>query len=336
MEETITINNLKEGDILLFEGKGLLSRKISKYDGSDYSHSGIYAGRGMVYEAITGGVMKNTLKESCKHNKSLKISVRRLIIKPTNMQPVLDRAAFYEKNGNGFAQSQIAILGAIMIARGHRITEASALYIDKILQNAAVELFNFTKRNKEPLICSELVYRCYNEALPDFEDPYTLHLVSGSTTPLNKTNINKDSFISAVYGVNSKIFNPHIFKSPFIEKENIISSDFDKQIDDNLEQELEDLNKKVHESIINEDYDLSKETAQKLKRSMDKFLSAMYFGKKKNGEFTVPENSNKILNSYLKNNANFVTPGDLSRATNLQKLGDLDLEKICKKKHSIK
>jgi hypothetical protein len=61
---------------------------------------------------------------------------------------------------------------------------------------------------------------------------------------------------------------------------------------------------------------------------MDQFLSALYFGKKKDVEFRAPDNPNEILNSYLRDNANFVTPGDLYRATNLDRLGDLDLAEV--------
>ncbi len=327
MENIIKIIELKEGDVLLFEGKQLLSRMISKYDGTDYSHSAIYIGNKNVIEAVTGGVQRNTLIESCKLNHSKKISVLRLVNRQGDMSPVLRKAESFM--GNGFAQSQIIILGLIMISRAHRLNDASALFIDRILQDVAVELFEFTKRNKEPFICSELVYRSYNEALSELDDPYTINLIKGSTTPLGlNANISNESFISKVYGINAKLFNPRIFTSPFIEEENVVTSEFDKQLNDNLEQELELLYEQQVESFKNEDYEINKEKAQQLKRSMEQFLSALYFSKKRDNEFTNPENSNEILKSYLKDNANFVTPGDLFRATNLMHIGDLDLEEI--------
>ena len=321
MSEILEIRDLLLGDILLYEGTGPLSRKIIKYDKSDYSHSAIYIGGNEVIEAITGGVQIRTLKKSYGRHHS-KITVLRLKNRPDDMLPVIDVAKAYEENGNGFAQTQIIMLGLIMITHKHKLNEASALFIDNILQNAAVELFNFTKKNKEPFICSELVYRSYTEAATAIDDRFSIDITENSTAPLSENANN--SIISKVYNVELESFNSNNFTSPIIEKQNIITSEFDKQLDEDAEHKLEILDNQ----ITTDGDEINSETANGIKKSMDQFLSALYFGKKKDSEFIAPENANDILDSYLRDKANFVSPGDLFRSSSFDKLGDLDMTDI--------
>ena len=321
MSEIIKIDKLLLGDILLYEGTGIGSKLISKYDGSDYSHSAIYVGNKEVIEAVTGGVQKRTLKKSYGRHHS-KITVLRLKDGPDDMQPVIDIAKAYAENGNGFAQTQIIMLGLIMITHEHRLNEASALFIDNILQNAAVELFNFTKKNKEPFICSELVYRSYTEAATAIDERYRINITESSTAPLSENPNN--SVVSKIYNVELESFNSNSYTSPIIEKQNVVTSEFDKQLDEDLEHKLELLDSQ----ITTDSDEINSETANGIKKSMDQFLSAFYFGKKKDSEFVTPENANEILDSYLRDKANFVSPGDLYRSTSFDILGDLDVTDI--------
>ena len=58
---------IKDGDVLLYEGKGMLSWIIKKFSRSKYSHSGIAAwwnDRLMVMEAIRKGVVVTTLSRN--------------------------------------------------------------------------------------------------------------------------------------------------------------------------------------------------------------------------------------------------------------------------------
>jgi len=319
MNETVEIGDLLLGDILLYEGTGLLSRKISEYDKTDYSHSAIYVGNNEVIEAVTGGIQQRTLKESYGDNHS-KITVLRLKIPVANMQPVIDVAKAYEQNGNGFAQTQIIMLGLIMITHEHRLTEASAIFIDNILQNAAVELFNFTKRNKEPFICSELVYRSYTEAIAETDDHYIIKITNSSTMPLGQHSDNNESIISKIFNHNSASH-----PSSFVQRQNIISSSFNGQIIENWEQKIEILSQQINTSNSSE---LTNETTNQLKENTDRFLSALYFGNKKDSEFIAPDNTNDILDSFFRDNANFVSPGDLYRSDSLKKVGKLNMSEI--------
>jgi hypothetical protein len=64
--------NLKRGDVLLFQGKDLISYLIRHITRSDYSHAGIYYGmiehRHFIVEAMAWGVSLNALDVKAPHS----------------------------------------------------------------------------------------------------------------------------------------------------------------------------------------------------------------------------------------------------------------------------
>jgi hypothetical protein len=177
-----SVRDLCPGDILLFNSNNLFAKLIRLLDGTEVSHAALYVGNNQVAEALTDfssspGLGLNPIsKTGCSW-----ISVhRRLAIH--QMQPVLKVAAEYVAGGNRYAYEQILLLAFICLTRK---VELSNGLLRKIIVGAfdrANEMINqITARGREPMICSEFVFRVYDEAISDRNDPYSLEILSQGT-----------------------------------------------------------------------------------------------------------------------------------------------------------
>jgi hypothetical protein len=166
----ITTKGLDASDVLLYNGNGLLSDAICFFDGTPYSHAGLFLGDDEVGEAIAEGVRKRTAQESFKGKNY--ILARRLVAGPADMSPVLAVANHYLQQGNRYAFEQVVLLALLALTRKLNENKYLAWLVRKVLDDAADYLMDHSDR--QPMICSEFVYRCYDEALPDKTDPYAL------------------------------------------------------------------------------------------------------------------------------------------------------------------
>ncbi|MCK4665430.1 hypothetical protein KAU33_01690 [Candidatus Dependentiae bacterium] len=329
MENQITKQDLLQGDILLYRGSGPIAKVIRYFDGTSYSHTSLYMGKNEVMEAIAQGVVERDIDTSIK--KATPVIIKRLNKRPQNMTPVLKKASEYK--GDKYAYDQLLLLVLICTLRKIRLNNFVSKFLQKLFENVASILLKIKNEGKEALICSELVYRSYNEALPGGGDPYTIYLeremalfgLPAGFRGLKRTpSISNESLIMQFYGVDGKSYNSNLTTSPFIEKDNIIKVEPSPSLmSAETEKELEDLFEDVVKSYQEEDYKISKEEKQMLKKSLDNFITSFYTVKNITKSFELPYNLNKVLESFKSVNADFVTPGDLFKAINLQYIGDL-------------
>lgn len=308
--EKIKSNELIDADILLYHGSSIISRAIRYFDGTDYNHAALYMGNNTVLEAIAEGVVRRDTATSI--NNSQPVIVMRLNNRPHDMAPVITRAEQYE--GNRYAYEQILLLVLICTSRRIRPNNAVARFVTKILENATALLLQLTAGNKKALICSELVYRSYDEAMSGYSDPYSINIDRNYLPEkmLSHSLVNNESLISMFYGVNNTYFNISLSPSPYLKTKNIpktittIANDA----------ELEILFNDVQKSYRQEEYGISSKEAEKLKSGMDTFITLYTntFASEKNGN---------IIDIFLRENSNFVTPGDLFKAKNLIIVGKL-------------
>ncbi len=332
----IKTNQLQAGDVLLYEGKAFISFLIRVFDGTKYSHAGLYTSNNKVIEALGKGVIENSFEKSFKKKK---IHVLRLKDRPYNMTPVITKGKEYL--GTRYAFEQLLLLLFITTSRRVRSNFLLLRLVNKIITAGSKMLLQLTNGNKEALICSELVYRSYNEALPNPIDAYTIELEGDAKIELLAINnrskelgFKKGSLMDMAYGSGARLstFKENVF-SPFVEEKNcIITDDFRKEakdftIDQKFENELEALYKDVIESYKNEDYSMDEKEEVLFKANMDRFIS-LYHDAKAQDNKTLDINVASItkFDTYFNDygNGDFVTPGDLSKATNLLNLGELD------------
>jgi hypothetical protein len=173
---------LQAGDILLYHGDGFISDLIRLFDGSEYSHASIYDGNSIV-EALGDGIAVNTVAQSAAGAKYVDVYRFRKTGQALGsvtypLAPLATRIQFYVDNRQRYAYEQILLLAVIASTR--RIPAPSwipglAMVLRSVFDNAGEFLARITSAGKEPVICSELVYRCYAEARPDRH--YSLDIV---------------------------------------------------------------------------------------------------------------------------------------------------------------
>jgi len=178
IKDSIEIKDLKNGDILLYSGKSIISGLIKFFDGSEFSHTGIY-NNGKVLEATSKGVENSLLSESIKGNNF--IDVYRFdfsekgdfsLIKDfeKNLLNVIEK---YEKEGERYAYEQFLLLGILTLSRTANLPLIAPL-LRGFLDNSTEYLTSLLAAGKSPMICSELVYRCYSET--DSTGLYTIKI----------------------------------------------------------------------------------------------------------------------------------------------------------------
>jgi hypothetical protein len=174
MGETVGIPDLLPGDVLLYRGTGFVSRGIQFFDGSELSHAAVYMGDGVVGEAIATGLERQDIQASVKGCEWVK--AYRLKDRPADVSPVLGKANAYLDDGPRYGYEQLLLLAFLCTTRKLKITPSLHVLIRRVLDAAANILTRMVSQGKEPMICSEFVYRAYDEALPEIDDPYSLRI----------------------------------------------------------------------------------------------------------------------------------------------------------------
>ena len=68
------------------------------------------------------------------------------------------------------------MLAFLTLTRKLKVTPVLRTLIRRTLDAAASVLTRYISQNREPMICSEFVYRAYDEALPEIDDPFSLRI----------------------------------------------------------------------------------------------------------------------------------------------------------------
>jgi hypothetical protein len=105
------------------------------------------------------------------------VAVRRLKTPPATMQPVLDKANAYLNQENRYASEQILLLAVICTTRNLDLSKPLVRRLAHWVIAKAAEMVRLMERDgKQPMICSEFVYRCYDEAVTGKPDPYRIEV----------------------------------------------------------------------------------------------------------------------------------------------------------------
>jgi hypothetical protein len=178
MGDHIAIDDLQPADVILCRGTGLLSKVIIVMDGSDYSHAALdlpsEGTNHFVGEAVNAGVVKDTL-ESLLAVHTL-VTARRLRDAVRDMSPVLAAADRYLAEGDRYAYEQLLLLAPLCLARKIPLPWPARRLVRAILDHAAELLERLFDEGRQPMICSEFVYRCYGAADPAPHDVYEIEI----------------------------------------------------------------------------------------------------------------------------------------------------------------
>ena len=325
--------HLKDGDICRYHGNGWISKAIRFVDGTEVNHASVYVGNNRVIEAEGGKnrISKNTIEESISGSKWIK--AYRLKQYPEDMGPVVDRANWYFGQNNRYGYEQILLLAMLALIRKPKNGWAFRNLVKIVLERAAAILLKLTEGGKEVLICSELVYRSYNEAHEGIHDPYSLGL-----TNLNRVkgmvglpvNVHPES-LYALFGMPAaKNFSDKRFVEIEYNKVKLMADDMELDVLSNIDDELQYLLplleddeltvKDIPEVSIEELDGAFQVFASQLHRQAN--LSQLDRAESINDSMYFREKSMtfKSLNEVI---ADFVTPGDLYKADALKYVGKI-------------
>jgi hypothetical protein len=157
-----TISEVRPGDILLFRGRGLIPWAIRLFDGGEVNHAAIALDATDLAEAAGAGLRRNTLAEAAENN--VFTEIRRF--EGADLTPVLSKASRFVEEGHRYAYQQILLLALLAVTRRIPAPRVAKRLIRSALDHAASALGDMLPSGASWMICSEFVYRCFNEATP--------------------------------------------------------------------------------------------------------------------------------------------------------------------------
>jgi hypothetical protein len=172
------VNDIKAGDVLLFNGSSFISKAIRFFDGAPVNHAALALDGGQLGEAAGSGLRFASVAGAVHHNN---FTVIRALPAPTEVAPVVKRGQSYVQDGAKYAYQQIAFLAILGLTRQVPLPPIGRRMMRAVLDKAAAALNALLEGDRQLMICSEYVYRCYDEAhdgaLPN---PYALNVLPGA------------------------------------------------------------------------------------------------------------------------------------------------------------
>ena len=362
-------NKLQKGDIILYHGHHWLSEIIQNLDNSYYNHCAIYDefkdGKHYIYEASNNGIKHRSLEESISDSKSSTIAIYRLTDPPENMQKVVKNIQALSQKKTKYSLSQLLLLAGILLTK--KVTHNYSLFsfTHNFLLYTVDKFEKITDSENNKLVCSELVYRAYNE----IEDSnYRIHIdnqfsVREISVPLFKFDEKSRSteFKHNANSIRCSLKSPQEKCNAFetlcidsLEKaEYIVKKSTGIKVDERTkkvnkkglrnsfkiyreETQIITLIKRLHKQTCNLEInaDLNKRISELIDEasSVFKIDDDISKARKRNIEFFKTQNGD-LYDSIFKDLeiSNFITPGDIERAYNIEEIGQLHIPEFAKK-----
>ncbi len=322
MKRDIPIAQLMPGDILLYRGTGWISDAIRLFDRSEVSHASLFLGRygnkgRVVGEAVREGLLRRELSISVEHAEW--VESRRLKQLPVSLDPVLEHAANYLEGGERYAYEQILLLVFLCITR--RLAGSSVLgsLVRETLDSAAAFLLRLFDAGRQPMICSEFVYRCYGETLPNAIDVLArgpgLLRFGDRKIPIGKNGgIHRDSALWLFL----EMQNGHLFEGgiDLAEAPRSVAGVDVSRVELRIEAYFQDLQSQTPTGARIE------LASPELRPSFERFAAALH--RVRHPQEKGETSRVAVLGGLLEVAADFVTPGDLKRSKSLAFIGRLD------------
>ncbi|MFD1260746.1 hypothetical protein [Entomomonas asaccharolytica] len=167
------INDLKEGDILLFSAEkgSFISWAITFLTNAPVSHAAMY------YNANNQSIIEETppqvaINDAAKRFKERIIYVQRL---DTNLplQPVIDKATNYLNNAEPYDKYGLYIVGLLLIYKKVSLNTRAQKVVIRILKKLTASITNYIHEHKTPgktpMVCSQFVAQCFADAGANYQ-----------------------------------------------------------------------------------------------------------------------------------------------------------------------
>lgn len=162
-------NSICPGDILIFKaGDDWIGKSIAWLTRSDVSHAAMMYGSDTIVEMGLSGIMVNKIAE----NPEGKLAHILRLAPEMDSQPLLDAASVYVNSQVKYDLPSLVLLAGLLIYRQIRPTPKLKIITDTILRLACVEIDKLImllrKDKKHTMVCSQLVYQCYQDCPKDY------------------------------------------------------------------------------------------------------------------------------------------------------------------------
>jgi hypothetical protein len=159
----ITFKDMIPADVLLWDIPGPFFHIVSAFDGMELNHASLYLGAGQVAEAVPQGIVVRPWDQG--PLRSPQAIVRRA--GGADTLAVLAKASEFVSQGNRYAYGQLLLTAGVCLLRQSGVEDPMAKAVESMfIHQAAVFIDHLHAVGKKPMICSELVYRCFAEAVP--------------------------------------------------------------------------------------------------------------------------------------------------------------------------
>ncbi len=309
------ISQLRQGDIILHHAQDWISTPIRYFDRSDYNHCSIYDKNGFIYESIGEGVVRKKLEKSIiDQNTSYVVNMRtsEIELSPSITQQLINNIEQRYLNNN-YGYSQLLLTG-LMLKRwldpNDYLKQLSLAFLTKISN----DLMSFLDSSNKTLLCSELIYKTYNDiaiktntpkmefVMPIEDSILGSNIKKNNSHKKRKKRLNSLKYRLKQQGVNQHFKAPKNFPSTKPELEESLTAyiNREKRFFDNL---YNSNRRKLFIRRYDYNHAFFNKNVLTLKDNVNYF-------KKINPEFAA------LLDQL--NVDNFVTPGDISRAFNFK------------------
>ena len=168
--------DVQAGDVLLFHGRGFVSWAIRKFDGTEVNHAAIALGNGKLGEAAGRGLQVSDL-DAAVNNNDFCLAKR---LERDTLEEVVAAANDYLAKKRPYAYQQIVLLAILATTRKIPLPPIGKRLVRSALDHAAAALNAFVDQDgNRSMICSEFVYRCFEEVGMGDPRPYHIGILLG-------------------------------------------------------------------------------------------------------------------------------------------------------------
>ena len=308
--QTVKLEQLEAGDVLLYKGNSLHSRLIEQFDGVPVSHAALYIGDGSVAEAVGAGIRSIGILASA--DSTDWVAVRRIAKDNFDAAPVVKVANDYIAKGGRYSYEQMILLAFLVISRKVPATPSIGFVIRRILDSAAEVLNKIVStlegEQREPMICSELVYRCWAEGAPGAINLDQPTIMARRALDSKKgRGIERGSLLEKISTTSSDAVQP----APRLAVRAV------------AEVPLEQLARQYLYESQKADEHAEVEVSAEMQTSLARFAAAHYRATS-GPNIRAAISGTAMTESLLQTARDFVTPGDLLTSPSLKSIGQID------------
>ncbi len=332
MSETIGQDQLRVGDILLYKGDSLIAWLIQQLDGHNCNHAALYYADDTIAEALGQGLTTQGVSKSFGNDD---VWVFRHKHHPQPMSKVLNVAQGYLAKKERYAYEQLLLLAILSITRKPDFNPWFYRVVRTILDRAAWVLAQLTELGKEPMICSEFVFRCYEEALPAPYDQFYIE-IAGMVAQV-ASRIRRDEEMVAERFMPGRIHNNSLLQltlnqargewerplGAFNNADELLSQPTDDDVNAAIERYRQSLQEEDELQVAYES--AGAPTLSELRSSVEGFALRLYEAQQKEAdqEFMIRSlgGTAPVLQNLKQVCADFVTPNDLWNSDSLYQVG---------------